>query len=94
MPPGISAVTSSPSGGAIPPCSDRSRARNWSAASQIAVPQLLIPAENPATDAAGSAVSPIRISTCPTGTLSASAAIWVSAVQVPVPMSAAAIRTV
>ncbi len=93
-PPGSSAVASRPPGGAIPPCSVRSRARSRSAASQIAVPQLLTPAENPATDAAGSAVSPIRISTCPTGTPSASAAIWVSAVQVPVPRSAAAIRTV
>jgi hypothetical protein len=53
-----------------------------------------MPLEPPAIDAGGNAVSPMCSSTASTGAPSASAAIWVSAVQVPVPMSAAPIRTV
>jgi hypothetical protein len=90
---GISPVTSSPSAGTAPAWSDARRARSLPAASTIAVPQLVMPDEPPALQAMGSAVSPIRSWTSSTVTSRASAAIWVSAVQVPVPMSAAPIRT-
>jgi hypothetical protein len=63
------------------------------AASTIAEPQLVIPDDAPAVDAWGSAVSPMRRSMSLMVTCRASAAIWVSAFQVPVPMSAAPIST-
>src|SRR6266542_3554271 len=88
---GISALTSSPSAGTVG--EDVSRSRRRRAASKIAEPQLVIPVEPPATDATGRAVSPMCRSTSLTATSKASAAIWVSAVQVPVPKSAAPIST-
>ena len=53
-----------------------------------------VPIEPPATIAGGSALSPISTRTRSSGTSSASAAICVSTVRAPVPMSAAAMRTV
>ena len=69
------------------------RSRNARAAPKIVEPQAVIPDEPPATEAEGSSVSPMRRSIVSTPTSRASAAIWVSAVHVPVPMSAAPIST-
>lgn len=86
-------VASNPSAGTTPPNSSRSRARSFRAASQIADPDEAVPDEPPAPPACGKALSPISSRIRSGGTSSASAAIWVSAVQAPVLMSAAAMRT-
>ena len=52
-----------------------------------------MPVDPPAPPAFGSRLSPMCSSTASIGTSSASAAIWVSAVHAPVPMSAASIST-
>ena len=56
-------------------------------------PHELVPIEPPARDAVGSALSPSSRRTRPVEVSRACAAIRVSAVRAPVPMSAAAIRT-
>src|SRR2546421_11610571 len=89
----MGALASSPPGGTVPPCSDSSLARSWSAAATIEDPQQLMPEENPAEEAGGRAESPILSSTSSKLAPTASAAIWRRVVQVPVPMSAAAIET-
>lgn len=52
-----------------------------------------MPADPPASGALGSPVTPISVRTDSTPTPSASAAIWVSTVRAPVPMSVALSRT-
>ncbi|CAM4439409.1 hypothetical protein NONI108955_28410 [Nocardia ninae] len=83
-----STVTSAPGAGAVPCLSRKARA-----AVTIAVPHEVMPEEPPATDAAGRSVSPICSRIESVAQPRASAAIWVSEVQVPVPMSAAPIWT-
>jgi hypothetical protein len=56
-------------------------------------PQELMPLDPPSTDAAGCSVSPISSLIASIGQRSASAAICVKAVHVPVPISAAPMRT-
>ena len=70
------------------------RARSSRHALTTAEPQEALPIEPPARNASGKLESPICTSTRSTGTSSASAAIWVSAVRAPVPISAAAIWSV
>jgi len=77
----------------IPPYSSYSRVRSALAALKIAHPHEAVPVEPPATKALGRVLSPISSCTRSGGTSSASAAIWVSAVQAPVPMSVASMRT-
>jgi hypothetical protein len=54
----------------------------------------MIPAEPPYAIVRGKSLSPISRATSSTDTSSASAAIWVSVVEVPVPMSEAPSSTV
>ena len=84
-------VTSTPSMGISAPGGNSSRSLR--AASTIADPQQVIPLDPPAPEAHGRSVSPMLNCTSSRSTPKASAAIWVSAVQVPVPMSAAPINT-
>ena len=86
-------VASSPPAGTLPPYSSRSRARSALAALQIAHPHEAVPDEPPAQSAFGRELSPISRCTRSSGTSSASAAICMSAVQAPVPMSVASMRT-
>ena len=58
------------------------------------MPQEVVPIDPPASIANGSSESPICTVTSAGATCSASAAIWLSTVRAPVPMSAAAIITV
>jgi hypothetical protein len=67
--------------------------RNARAAPYSVEPQEPMPAEPPGTCEYGAAVSPISSAICSTATPRASAATWVSAVHVPVPMSIAPMRT-
>ena len=82
------AVVSAPSAGSLP-CS----ARNHRAADTIADPHDEVPEEPPATDAYGNAVSPISTAIRLGAQPNASAAMSVSVVHAPVPMSAAPVRT-
>ena len=81
----VSTVTFSPAG--------TSRARSSRHALTIAEPHDVVPIDPPATIAGGSALSPISTWTRSGATPSSSAAICVSTVRAPVPMSAAAIPT-
>ncbi len=59
----------------------------------IAGPHEVMPVDPPAPEALGSRLSPMRRSISDIGTRRASAAIWVSAVHAPVPMSEASMLT-
>ena len=88
----VSASASSPSSGTLPSrpsiCS-----RSAVIALTIAEPHEVVPIDPPASIANGSALSPMSTRTRSSGTSSASAAICVSTVRAPVPMSAAPMPT-
>ncbi len=88
----VSASASSPSSGTLPLrpsiCS-----RSAVIALTIAEPHEVVPIDPPASIANGSALSPMSTRTRSSGTSSASAAICVSTVRAPVPMSAAPMPT-
>jgi len=85
-----SLVSASTQSGTSEP-SSAMRARSSRQALITAEPHDELPIEPPARNASGKLESPTCTSTCSSDTSSASAAIWVSAVRAPVPMSAAAI---
>jgi hypothetical protein len=84
--------TTTPSSGTSP--TSASRSVSCRHASTIAQLHETVPIEPPASIAGPKALSPIRTRTSCIGAPSASAAIWVSTVRAPVPLSAAVTRTV
>ncbi len=77
---------------AVSTCTSVSPRRSPAQASMIAAPHDDVPIEPPASIAWPESLSPISTRTWSSGTSSASAAICVSTVRAPVPMSAAVIR--
>ena len=84
----------SSSSSAVSTATSVSPARSARQALTTAAPQDEVPIDPPATIAWPKELSPISTCTRSGGTSSSSAAIWVSTVRAPVPMSAAAMRMV
>src|SRR2546429_9877032 len=90
----MGALASSPPGGTVPPCSDSSLARSWSAAATIDDPQQLMPEEDPAEEAAGRDESPILRSAASALAPTGPAAVRGIVDHLPAPLAAAGVEAV